>query len=128
MGKVLLVAAGGAFGALGRFYLGALVTRLAGSAFPLGTLLVNVSGSFLIGALFILFYDKGLVSDEFRLAVAVGFLGAFTTFSTFSLETLVLWRDGMWGFAFLNVAANVVLSLGACALGMMIARFFLVNS
>ncbi|WP_027389088.1 fluoride efflux transporter CrcB [Chrysiogenes arsenatis] len=126
--KVFSVAAGGALGALSRFYLGSLVTRLAGSAFPLGTLLINVSGSFFIGAIFIFFYDKGLVSNELRLAVAVGFLGAFTTFSTFSLETLVLWRDGLWGLAFLNILANIVLSLGACALGIWMARLILGNS
>lgn len=102
------IALGGALGALARYGLdGAVSRRVPG--FPLGTLLINVSGSFLLGLLLALFADRLPVPPWLRSTVAVGFLGAYTTFSTWSFDTYRLLESGSWGPA----AANVVLSAGA---------------
>ena len=82
---------------------------------------VNVLGSMLMGVVFVL-AQRELLSDELRLLLAVGLLGAFTTFSTFSIDTLVLVQNGAWGRAGLNVLASVLLCLAACAVGMFVAR------
>jgi CrcB protein len=119
----LAVALGGAAGALLRYWLSTATYRLAGSAFPWGTLAVNVLGSLLMGVAFVL-VQRGILGEELRLALAVGVLGAFTTFSTFSLDTLVLVQQGAWGRAVANVAASVMLCLLACVAGMVLARRF----
>ena len=111
----------GAAGALLRYGLSTLLYRYLGTGFPYGTLAVNVLGSALMGVVFVLVQERGL-PDAWRLAVAVGLLGAFTTFSTFSLDTLVLLDEGALGRAVLNVMLSVFLCLGAAALGMMVAR------
>ncbi len=117
----LAVGLGGGLGAMSRYGLVTLSTRLPG-AFPWGTLAVNVLGGFGIGALFL----YGQRRPEWALAIRVwaitGFLGGFTTFSAFSLETLQLWSQGAQGKAVLNVLANVALSLAAVAAGMAFAR------
>lgn len=94
-----LVAAGGAIGALARFGVSSALPRIA---FPWHTLLVNLAGAFLLGYLFL---DHGM-EHRARLFVAVGFFGAFTTLSTYSVETIELWREGRVALAALNVAAN----------------------
>lgn len=120
--QLAAIAAGGALGSVARFALSTGVYRLLGRDFPWGTLAVNVCGSLLMGALFVLFLERSLVSGEWRAAILVGFLGAFTTFSTFSLETLVLVEQGEAVRALLSIAASVLLCLGACWLGMISAR------
>jgi CrcB protein len=120
--QVLAIAGGGALGALARFWLSAEVYRLLGRGFPWGTLVVNVLGSFLIGVLFVLFLERSTAGPEVRSAVLVGFLGAFTTFSTFSLETLNLIEAGQLARAFLNMAASVAACLAACWLGLSLGR------
>ena len=119
--NVLAVACGGAVGALARYWMSTLVYRHAGSAFPWGTLSVNVLGSLALGVLFVLVQQREL-SEAWRLALAVGLLGAFTTFSTFSVDTLVLLEQGALGRAALNVLASVGLCLAAAAGGMALAR------
>ena len=121
MRELLAVAAGGALGALGRYWLATAAQRIGGSGFPYGTLTVNWVGSLLIGVLFVAFERSGLHQD-LRLLLTVGLLGAFTTFSTFALETLVLIEQGAWGRALANILANVILCLLACAIGVLIAR------
>ncbi|WP_242469311.1 fluoride efflux transporter CrcB [Rhabdochromatium marinum] len=116
------IATGGALGAVSRFAVSTGVYRLLGREFPWGTLAVNVGGSLLMGALFVLFFERSVASAEWRSAILVGFLGAFTTFSTFSLETLALVEQGAAGRALLNVGVSVLLCLGACWLGMIAAR------
>ncbi|MEK6975872.1 MAG: fluoride efflux transporter CrcB [Candidatus Thermoplasmatota archaeon] len=96
---VALVAVGGALGALARFAVSSAVPRLE---FPWHTLLINLAGSFVLGYLFL---DHGMEHSA-RLAVAVGFLGAFTTLSTYSVETVDLWRSGQAGLALANMAGN----------------------
>jgi CrcB protein len=113
------VAAGGALGSVLRFWLANLVQQRAGTAFPLGTIAVNVAGSFLIGFLFCATLDgaKFAASANWRNFLMVGLLGGFTTFSAFSLQTLELLKAGSPGAALMNVLASVLLCLGACAVG-----------
>ena len=116
----LQVAIGGALGALARFYAGKAALALAGPAFPLGTLSVNVLGSFLMGVLYIVLEARGMQAVSPFLMVGV--LGGFTTFSAFSLDTLLLVERGQVGFAALYVVGSVVLSLGALWCGVLLAR------
>lgn len=117
--QVLLVALGGALGALARFGVGNLAVTILGRSFPYGTLGVNVLGSFAIGALYVWLGERappGAV--EWRAFLMIGVLGAFTTFSTFSLETLQLYSNGLPLRALLNVVLNLMLCLLGCALGL----------
>jgi len=101
------IAAGGALGALARYGLSGLVHAWAGSRLPWGTLAVNLIGCFALGLLMELSRQTGWVPAEFRLVAGVGFLGAFTTFSTFGVETLLALEGGDWLGAAWNVALNV---------------------
>lgn len=114
--NVLLIAAGGALGALARYGLSGWVQARAGGFFPWGTLVVNVLGSFLLGFLF-RYLEATALPAEWRQAATIGLLGAFTTFSTFSLETVALAQDGDWARASLYLAGSVVLGLAAVAVG-----------
>ncbi len=121
MPAVLAVAVAGAAGALARWGLATWTGhRLPG--FPWGTLLVNVSGSFAIGLLFIVLTERTGVSATTRLALTTGFLGAYTTFSTFSLETMRLVEDGAYGQAGLNILASLGLGLIGVWLGTALGR------
>lgn len=120
--QLLTIAGGGALGAVLRFGMSSYVYRLLGRDFPYGTLAVNVVGSLLMGILFILFVERGLVSAEWRSAIIIGFLGAFTTFSTFSIETLMLMESGELSRAALNVVLSVTLCLVATWLGLVMGR------
>tara|TARA_R110002049_G_scaffold48877_1_gene140432 strand:- start:1397 stop:1774 length:378 start_codon:yes stop_codon:yes gene_type:complete len=111
---VISVALGGAFGAVARYLVGMAV------AFPLGTLAVNVLGSFAIGLVWTLFAVRGL--QAWFPLVMTGFLGGFTTFSAFSLDTLRLVEGGRYGAAGGYALASVLLSLVACALGLWLAK------
>lgn len=115
------VAAGGALGALARYWVSGLLYKHMGTWLPYGTLGVNVLGSLLMGVVFVLVQQRG-VPDAWRLAVAVGLLGAFTTFSTFSVDTLILLQQGAMARAVLNVIASVALCLTAAAVGMTLGR------
>ena len=119
---ILLVGTGAFLGAVMRYASSGLVQRLAGSSeFPLGTLVVNVIGCFLVGFISQLVEARGLFSAELRAMVIPGFLGGLTTFSTFSNETLNLFQDGESGIGLLNVAGHVVLGLGAVWIGRTVA-------
>lgn len=118
----LAIAAGGAAGALMRFAVSTGVYRVLGRDFPYGTLAVNVLGSFAMGLLTVLFLERLNVAAEWRAAILVGFLGAFTTFSTFSLETLVLLEDGAWLRAGTNAVLSVILCIGFAWLGLILGR------
>ncbi len=120
----LLVGLGGFLGSVLRYGAGGLAQRLApfGAAFPAGTLAVNALGSLLIGLLGALAESRGLFGPGARLALFIGLLGGFTTFSSFSFETLQLARAGQWLLAGLNVGAQLLLGLGAVWLGWVLGR------
>jgi CrcB protein len=120
--QVIAIAGGGAIGALLRFWLSSGVYQLLGRGFPWGTLFVNVLGSFLMGLLFVLFLERGLVSSEVRAAVLVGLLGSLTTFSTFSMETLTLIEQADYLKALLNLLSSLLICLLACWLGLVLGR------
>jgi len=116
------VAAGGAAGALLRFGVSSGADRLLGRAFPWSTLLINVTGSLALGALYALLVERELFSPALRGLLMVGLLGAFTTFSTFSLETVHLLERGELARALAYVAASVLLCVAGCWLGLHLAR------
>jgi len=120
--QLLAIAGGGALGAVARFLMSAYVYRILGKDFPYGTLAVNVLGSLVIGFMFIAIVERGLGSAEWRSIIMIGFLGAFTTFSTFSIETLMLLESGELSRAALNILLSVILCLGATWLGLTIGR------
>ncbi|WP_300496798.1 fluoride efflux transporter CrcB [uncultured Methylophaga sp.] len=120
--QLFAIAVGGAVGAILRFAMSNGVYKLFGRDFPFGTLAVNVLGSLLIGVLFILLIEKLAVAAEWRAGLLVGLLGAFTTFSTFSLETFTLMENGAFIKAGLNVFLSVVLCLAATWLGISLGR------
>ncbi len=122
MNQLLAIAFGGAFGAVARFLASTGVYRLAGRDFPYGTLAVNVLGSLLMGVLYILLIERATLSAEWRALLLVGFLGAFTTFSTFSIETLNLIEAGEPVRALTNVIVSVVFCLLAAWLGVLLGR------
>lgn len=117
----ILVAAGGALGAMARY--GLAINLVNGERqFPLPTFLANIIGSFLMGILFIIIVEKGLLSDEWRHFLMVGMLGAFTTFSTFSIEALSLLEQHSWQSAGIYIAASIVAGLSAVFAGMYITE------
>lgn len=113
----------GGLGAVLRFGLAGLVQARAGDAFPWGTWAVNVLGCFGIGLLATAFEERSVLSAELRLALLVGLLGGFTTFSTFGLETWRLLEDAEWGRAAANVLGSVVTGLLAVVMGVRLARW-----
>ena len=118
---VLWVGAGGFLGAIGRYLVAVWVDTRYGSDFPFATLLINVSGSFVLGIIGGAFEVESLPA-EIRLGVAVGFIGAFTTFSTFTFETVHLVEGGNAALAFAYVAASLLIGFAAAALGHGIGR------
>ena len=122
MARVLAIAAGGAVGAVLRYWVSSGTHALLGRGFPYGTLVVNVLGSFAIGFLFVLFLERMALRGEWRAGILIGVLGAFTTFSTFSIETLNLLEDGAHLKASLNVALSIALCLGGAWFGLLLGR------
>lgn len=111
------IAAGGAFGALFRYVLSNWFQALFSTGFPLGTFVVNMSGAFLIGIAYSLAFEQSIVPSDLRLFGMVGFLGSFTTFSTFSLENVLLLREGNWKLFSANVGLSVVFGVLAVLAG-----------
>ena len=120
--QLLAVAIGGASGAVMRWLMASGIQRMAGGAFPWGTFAVNAIGSFLLGFLFVWLIERSSVSELVRLALTVGFLGAFTTFSTYSLESIRLLQEGALALALGNVLGQVVVCLTLTWLGIQLAR------
>jgi CrcB protein len=116
------IAVGSALVGVSRYVVGGVVQRLLSTTFPAGTLLINVTGSFLVGALLRYAVDTPTLTPELRALLTVGFCGGYTTFSTFSYETVALLEDGEWIRAGLYVALSVGLSLAATLLGFAAAR------
>jgi CrcB protein len=122
MTQALAIAAGGAIGALLRYWASTGVHAWLGRGFPYGTLFVNVLGSLLMGFLFVWLIDRMAAGPALRAFLLIGVLGAFTTFSTFSMETLNLMESGQFGKALLNVFASVVVCVAAAGAGVLAAR------
>ena len=124
MNNYIAVALGGAIGAMGRYAVSVALIRFPVSApwFPLGTLSVNVAGSLLIGLVWA-FLQQQSQSEFIRLFIAVGLLGGFTTFSTFSLETIFMISEGLWLRAGVNITLSVMSCLLAAGLGLALGRW-----
>lgn len=121
----LAIAFGGAAGAVSRYWLSTTVERFNSTTFPLGTFFVNILGSFLIGVFFIILAEKLQLAEQWRPIIIIGFLGAMTTFSTFSLDALLLFQQGHYNTAFFYILSSVVLCLFAAFCGMQITRIIL---
>lgn len=124
MQNYLLVFAGGGIGAAARYWLSGLVYQRFGSEFPSGTLLVNVIGCFLIGILMSIFEERFVLYPSLRVFLTIGILGGFTTFSSFSFETMALLRDGELLYASANVLLSIVTCLGATWMGLSLGKIF----
>ena len=122
MTRILSIAAGGACGALLRYWISTGVHGLLGRDFPYGTFVVNVLGSALMGAGYVVLFERLAVTEALRAALLIGLLGAFTTFSTFSIETLTLVEEGEPWKAIVNTVLSVVCCLLACWIGLGLAR------
>ncbi len=121
----IAIAFGGAFGAVSRFWIHSAVQRFNDSSFPLGTFSVNILGSFLIGVFFVVLAEKAQFAEPWRPLVTVGFLGAMTTFSTFSLDALLLFEQGHYNTALFYIVSSVALCLFAAFAGMQVTRVML---
>jgi len=125
MKYLLFIAIGGASGAVARHLLATWLHTLWEGKLPLGTLLVNVVGSCVIGVVYVLLVEKQLIHADWRGVLMVGFLGAFTTFSTFSLETITLMESGHIGQALIYMFGSAILCVVAAGAAMQISRIVL---
>ena len=119
---LLLIGLGGFAGAISRYVVDGIVSERTGGAFPWGTLVVNVSGSFLLGLLFAMTAERAILPAEIRGPVMIGFIGAYTTFSTYMLESWGLVESGSYGAAIANLGGSLVVGLVAVAAGLIIGR------
>ncbi len=120
--KYLMVGIGGALGSIVRFWVGTYIGSRWGARFPYGTLLINITGSFLVGLLLAVLGAKAHWSPYWRYLVPIGFLGGYTTFSNFEHETLRMFQDGQIGLGLLYVAASVVVGFAAVWGGVIAGR------
>ena len=118
----LIVFVGGGVGAALRYWMTGGVYRVLGAAFPYGTLLVNIIGSVLIGFCMAFFDERFVVQPALRLFFTIGVLGGFTTFSTFSYETIALLQEGSWWLGTVNILGSVLMCLAGCWIGGVLGR------
>ena len=123
MERLLLVCLGSALGGGARYLISGWMLKALGPAFPYGTLAVNLLGSFLLASVMFVGVEASMLSPNLRLAVTTGVLGCFTTYSTFSYETLRYLQDGAWAIAVANILVTVIGCLVACLLGWAGARW-----
>jgi len=122
MQKILSLCLAGALGTLARYWLSGAVYGLLGRDFPWGTSAVNILGCFLFGLIWVLSEERGILPPQYRIIVLVGFMGAFTTFSTFIFESAELARTSEWLRLGLNMLGQNIVGFAACALGMGVGR------
>jgi CrcB protein len=118
----LWVSVGGLLGANLRYFLSRLITRFSDAAFPYGTLLINISGSLVLGFFLMWTTERVFADPRWRLLVAIGFCGSYTTFSSYAFESMSYFEQGHWALLTANILANNVLCLAAVVAGGMIAR------
>ena len=122
MRLLIMIGVAGAVGALGRYGLSSAVSRIGGGSFPWGTLAVNLIGCFLIGLVMHISLNTDIIPNEWRTTIIVGFLGAFTTFSSFSYETIQLIGKSAYTAAAGNILVNVIAGLAATIAGLAVGR------
>ncbi|HUN88430.1 MAG TPA: fluoride efflux transporter CrcB [Terriglobales bacterium] len=120
--KYLLIGMGGFTGAIARYWVGTMVTQRLGLRIPFGTLVVNVTGCFLIGFFMYLLAERGVLGAHWLYVIVVGFIGAYTTFSTFEYETIRELQDGQFGIAVVYVVGSVLVGFTMVWLGSRVAR------
>lgn len=120
--KILLIALAGALGTLARWWLSGVVQKAAGGVFPWGTFAVNMAGCLLFGAIWSAAEERMLIGPVARIVVLSGFMGAFTTFSSYMFETASLMRDSQWLYAFGNIALQNITGIIFIALGFAVGR------
>lgn len=125
MERILLVALGGAIGSVVRYLTSILATVWFGAEFPFGTLIVNVSGAFIIGLVQEVGTEALLIPDTARIFLTTGMMGGLTTYSTFSYESVRLMEAGAWQYAWINILTTTVICLCLCFLGIACGRFLL---
>ncbi len=122
MNKLIWLALAGVGGTLARYGMSGWVQRLAGAGFPYGTFAVNLTGCFLFGLIWSLAENRLWINNEVRTVILLGFLGAFTTFSSFAFETSQMIRDGQWMAAGLNITGQNVLGIAGLFVGLALGR------
>ena len=122
MNDFLVISLGAILGANARWIISRYAARMIGTVFPYGTLIINVSGSFVVGFFMIWATERVLLDPRWRLLIVVGFCGAFTTFSSFAFETIAYFEQGQWLLMAANFLSNNLLCLGAALSGMALAR------
>jgi CrcB protein len=118
----LIISIGAIFGANARYILSRFAAKVMGPVFPYGTLIINVSGSLVVGFFMIWASERVLIDPRWRLLVVIGFCGAFTTFSSYAFETMAYVEQGQWGLMITNIISNNLLSLLGAFAGMALAR------
>ncbi len=124
MERALLITFGGAIGTLLRYLTSLVAAQWFGTEFPYGTLIVNLSGAFIIGLVQQLGTEALMIPDNTRLFLTTGMMGGLTTYSTFSYETVLLMESGAWSQAWINIFVTTVICLSLCFLGMGVGRVF----
>ncbi len=124
MRTFISIALGGSLGALSRYYLSKFISSYSGGTFPWGTLIINLSGSLLIGFFYGVF-DRTIVPDAFKTFISIGFIGAFTTFSTFAIENVNLFRDGEIKLGLLNIFISNIFGIFFALCGIYISKIII---
>jgi CrcB protein len=120
--SVLWISLGAVLGANARYFLSRWIARNLSAAFPYGTLVINITGSLLLGFFLVWTTERVLADPRWRLLIAIGFCGSYTTFSSYAFETLAYFEQGHWGWVTINVLANNLLALLAVLAGAVLAR------
>jgi fluoride exporter len=122
--KYFILCLAGAAGTLSRFWVGDFVQRLAGESFPLGNFIVNLSGCLLFGLVYAVVENRSGLPGDMRLYALTGFMGAYTTFSSYMFESVALLQNGQWLAGTVNIAGQTLLGIGCIIAGLAIGRFF----